>query len=76
MEIYNVIIEDRRNDVVVRSFLNRERAIEIAKETATSRNEGRGLEYLKEDIIEGWEYYIEYSCEGDCVRVVKTMLES
>lgn len=74
MQIYNVIIEDRHNDVKVRSFFNRERAIEIAKDTAISLN--RDLEYLKEDIIEGWEFYIEYSCEGDCVRVIKTMLES
>jgi len=74
MDIYNVITEDRHNDAAVRSFFNRERAIEIAKETALSLN--KDLTYLKEDIIEGWEFYIEYSCEGDCIHVIKTMLES
>lgn len=74
MEIYNVIIEDRHNDVTVRSFFNRERAIEIAKETAFSLN--RNKENLKEDIIKGWEFYIEYSCEGDYIHVIKTKLES
>ncbi len=71
--IYNIIIEDRHNNVEVRSYRDRENAIETAKKIAKSLN--RHIEYLNEDIIEGYEFYITYSCENDCICVVKTILE-
>lgn len=73
MEIYNVIIEDRHYNVEVLSFRNRDAAIEIAKDIAKERN--TYPEDLKEEVIESYEYYVEYSCENDCVSVVKTILE-
>lgn len=73
MLIYNVIVEDRHSDVEVRSFIDREKAIEIAKGIA--KYLCSHVEYLKEDVIEGYEFHIVYSCEDDCVSVVKTILE-
>lgn len=73
MEIYNIIIEDRHIDVMVRSFRCREKTIEIAKKI--SKYLCSHIEYLKEDVIEGYEFHITYSCEDDCVSVVKTILE-
>ncbi len=73
MEIYNVIIEDRRNDVEVRSFRNREKAIEIALKRAKELN--RHIEDMEEETVDGYELFITYSCEGDSVSVVETTLE-
>ena len=73
MEIYNVIVEDRHTDVEVRSFRNREKSIEIAKKIAKRLN--RHIEDMEEEIVEGCELFITYSCEGDYVSVVKTILE-
>ncbi len=73
MEIYNVIIEDRQCDVEVRSFRNRENAIEIAKKIAERLN--RHVEDMEEETVDGCEFFITYSCEGDHVSVVKTTLE-
>lgn len=73
VQLYNLIVEDCHYNVEVRSFRDREKAIEIAKEISHERN--KHPEYLKEDIIEGYEFHITYSCEDDCVSVVKTLLE-
>lgn len=71
--IYNIIIEDRHNDVEVMSFRDRENAIETAKKIAKSLNRHNG--YLHEYVIEGYEFHMIYSCENDCVSVVKNILE-
>jgi len=73
MEIYNIIIEDRHTDVEVRSFRDREKAIETAKKIAKSLN--RNIEDLEEKVIKDYEFHITYSCENDFVSVVKTVLE-
>lgn len=73
MEIYNIIIEDRHTDVEVRSFRDKEKAIEIAKKIAKSLN--RNIEDLEEKFIKGYEFHMTYSCENDSVSVVKTVLK-
>ncbi len=73
MEIYNLIIEDRHCDVEVRSFRNREKAIEICKKMAKLLNTQR--EDMEENIVKGCEFFITYSCEGDYAYVQKTILE-
>ena len=68
-DIYIVVIEDRHTDVQVEAFLDREKAIDFAINTVIEYVQCR--EDIKEEIVEGWEYFCTYSCEGDCVRVEK-----
>jgi hypothetical protein len=67
MTVYLVIIEDRHVDVEVLVYTNRERAIEFAQQEARERN--ARPENFEEEGVEGWEYSVTWSSEGDCLRV-------
>ena len=73
MEIYVVLIEDRHCDVTVELYANRDVALGRAMDIALDRA------YTSDDIrvaeVKGWEYYVEYSCESDSVRVEKVLVK-
>ena len=68
MIIYNVIWEDRHEDITVTSFLDRDKAIAYAKVNAKD-NVSNG--YYREIDIDGREFYAAYSWEQDSIWVVK-----
>lgn len=83
MIIYNVLLRDRHSDPEIHNFTDKGMAIAKAKELAkcngrrklsemTIQNE----EELKtDDMTYDWILLIEYSCEGDYVRVTEGELE-
>lgn len=73
MDIYVVMVNDRHAEPEAYLFTNKKEAMEFAKATAESYC--HDVEDLKEIKISGWEYYIEYSCEADCIWVIKKELD-
>lgn len=68
MTVYVVLIEDRHTDAEIVLFTDREKALAYARETAMDY--ARDPETpVEEEEIEGWELFLCYSCEGDCIRV-------
>lgn len=75
--IYVVMIEDRHVDVEVELFVNKERAIERAKEifNEEDRYSNGKEEKLSPTMVEdGWVYFAIYSCESDSIRVLERKL--
>lgn len=70
--VYIVMWQDRHTDTESYLFHELEDAIVFAKKTATE--ECRNPEDLR--IIEtvGWEFHIEYTCEGDCLWIVRSTI--
>lgn len=69
MKIYNVLWEDRHSDTTATPFLDLDKAKIWAKAQAESVN--KFPEDMKEIYIQEWLYYIEYSCEGDCLWITE-----
>jgi len=69
MKIYNVLIKDSHCDATATPFLDKEQALEWAKEQALECC--RYKEDFKEVPINGWLYHAEYSCDGDCVWITE-----
>ena len=69
MKIYLVNTEDRHADTTVEPFYNADKAVAEAKRLA--KEYCRWDEDYEESYIDGWLFYANYSCEGDCVRVVE-----
>lgn len=74
MEIYILIIEDRHADVITDPFLDRDVAIHIARKIG--KRFARDPEDYCEDPEPADEFRAVFSCEGDCVRVVKKELNT
>ena len=73
--IYVALIEDRHCDAGVCTFSDRDKAISEAQGIAKERCRYR--EYYKEHDCsddEDWVFHAVYSYEGDCVTVIKTLL--
>lgn len=79
MPVFTVITEDRHYDVDVELFLTESDAIERAKQIA--KNNMHSEEDYEEHLLnanmvkDGWLLYITYSCEVDCVKVLKRELK-
>lgn len=71
MTVYVVIWQDRHSDTGVYVFLDKDQAIEWAKQQARESDRFGDLnEELTEPMRKGdWLYYGCYSCEGDHLRV-------
>jgi len=69
-DVYVVVIEDRHCDTSVEVWTDREAAIASAR--ALAKEYCRHQDDYHEETIQGWEFYVRYSCEGDSTRVVKT----
>ncbi len=69
MKIYNVLWQDRHSDTTATPFLDlgeaKKYAYNMAAETCRSKDD------LKVRAINEWLYYIEYSCEGDCLWITE-----
>ena len=77
MKIYIAIWNDRHTDTTARPFSSASKAITWAKATAKqhSKKDGNYQEhdYGKDD---DWLFYIEYTCEHDCIYVIETELDN
>jgi len=69
MKIYIVLWNDRHTDPTAHPFLDFEEAKAWAKEQA--ENHCHFKEYLKEEQVKGWLYFIRYSCEDDCLWITE-----
>jgi hypothetical protein len=72
MRVFTVLLEDRHADAEVEVFMDREMAINRAKNLA-KENDRHG-EY-EEQQISDWVFHATYSCEGDSVTVRETELQ-
>lgn len=70
IKIYNVLWEDRHSDTTVKPFTDLNEAIEYAKTQAHESSQKYPEDY-KESKIEGWLFYVTYSCEGDCLWITE-----
>ena len=73
--IYIVIVEDRHIDVEAYPFTDKEKAISEAKRIAKENNNSIE-DYEEHDYGRdfGELFFANYSCEGDCVRVITKKL--
>ncbi len=69
MKIYNVLWKDRHTDTTATPFLDKDKAISWAKKMA--KDSCSHIEDLIEEQIDGWLYYVRYSCEDDCLWVTE-----
>ena len=69
MKVFLAIQEDRHIDTNVKVFVDKLNAIEWAK--ATAKELAVHSEHYSEINMSSynWDFYVEYSCEGDCIRV-------
>lgn len=80
MNIYIVMWKDRHTAMTARPFSDPGKAIEWAKKKAKESycypDDGTVEGYQERDdgTAPGWIFYAGYSCEGDCIYVVKTKL--
>jgi len=76
MEIYIAIWKDRHRDTTAHPFTDADKAVEWAK--AKAKDYARDpVDYEERDYgkDDGWIFYADYSCEGDCIYVTKTELD-
>ena len=69
MKIYIMLWKDRHSDTTATPFLDLDEAIEHARISAKSVCSFP--EDYNETPIDGWLFYIEYSCEGDCIWITE-----
>ncbi len=72
MKVFLAIQEDRHIDTEVKVFADKLSAINWAK--ATAKEIAAHSEHYDEINMRGcnWDFYVEYSCESDCIRVEST----
>lgn len=76
--LFAVIWEDRHSNTSVHLFSDLEAAIKWAKGKAydTARDkEDVEIQELNADMVKSnWKFYVTYSCEGDCLRIIETVV--
>ena len=70
---YIVICQDRHGDTTVHPFTDKDKAISEARRIA--KEYFRYPEDYREEQIDGWLFYAQYSCESDHVRVVEVVMD-
>lgn len=75
MKIYIAIWKDSHTDTTAHPFTDPLTAVDWAQAKAKERCR-YPEDYEEHDYgqDEGWLFYAEYSCEGDCIYVVETEL--
>ena len=73
MKIYIAIWKDRQTDTTAHPFSTPEKAIEFAKENA--KKYAIDPDDYEERNIDGWLFYVSYSCESDCIYVLEEELD-
>ena len=71
---YLVIWKDRYSDTTAHPFSNKDKAITEARRIA--KEYCKYHEDYKENHIDGWLFYAQYSCEGDHVMVVEAIMDN
>ena len=78
-KVYVVILEDRHLDVGVFVFSNKDKAIDWARIEARKcchhEADYKETEVTSRMQLDGWVFAADYSCEGDCIRVVEREIE-
>jgi len=69
MKIYSVIWQDRHSDTTSKPFLDLDEAIMFARSAAKALV--MDPKFYIERPIDGWLFYAEYSCEGDCIWITE-----
>lgn len=72
MKIYSVIWKDRHADTTSKPFLDLDEAIAWARKNV---QDICSPEDYKESTINGWEFFAEYSGEGDCIYITSEFIE-
>ena len=72
INVFLVIIEDRHVDPEYHLYLYENTALDFAKSTATQLCNDNDEPYEEKDY--GDLFFVNFSCEGDHVRMVKTSL--
>ena len=72
MDIYLAYCENRRHDAVIETFRNKDEAINFAKNVMYDNSEDP--ENVKEENIEGYEYYLDSELESTYAFVKKCKL--
>ena len=68
-EWFLIIVHDRHCDDSYHFYSDRDKAIIKARKLA--KEYCRFPEDYQEESIEGWEFYANYSCESDYVKVIR-----
>jgi hypothetical protein len=72
-EVWIVLVEDRHSDVDALPFSTEEGAFAKARDSVP---DDAGEEPLTDGMRKsGWVLYLPYGAEGDCVRVVKRVMD-
>lgn len=76
-EIFVAIIDDRHTYIEVKCFSSLEKAVSFCQDYLISIGAEDTIEeeLSKDAKDEGWMYLAIYSCEGDFVGVVKTIID-
>ena len=76
MKIYIAIWADRHCDTTAHPFSVADKAVEWARAAAKKYARDTG-DYKEHDYgrSEGWIFYADYSCEGDCIYVVESEMD-
>jgi hypothetical protein len=74
-DIWIVLIEDRHISVDPHPFSSEEAAIGAARSAVPARYGAEEEELTDSAREDGWVLCLSYGTEGDCVRVVKRMLD-
>jgi len=69
--VYVVMVNDRHSDPQAIPFLDRGNAISHARSLARNYSAEHPEDFKEDENHDTWEYYVEYSCEGDRIWVVK-----
>lgn len=77
MVCYVAIWEDRHCDTSVRVFSDSDKAVEWAKATVRKCDRWGELDETMTSSMQaaGWIYRGRYSYDGDCIRVVKAVMD-
>jgi hypothetical protein len=74
MKIYIAIWKDRHSDTTAHPFEDKDVAIEWARSKAKEYDRFDDYEEHDYGKDQGWVFYADYSCEGDCIYVVESEL--
>ena len=72
MNYYIALWQDRHYDTTAHLFSDLQKAIQWARNTAKAYCNYE--ETYQEEKKEGWEFFVKYSYEDDCIWIVKTTL--
>ena len=73
MSIYIAIWKDRHSDTTAHPFSTAKKAIDWARSKA--KEHARQEDDYEEHAYDSWLFYANYSCEGDCIYVIESVID-